>query len=100
LFIDDLQWADIMSFGLLHAILSGADDSESFLFIASCRSNENEQLIADFKGMISPLNARLTTIPIDAGISENDVNMMIAHTLGIVPRLTSTLSSIGENISK
>jgi predicted ATPase len=98
LFIDDLQWADIMSFGLFHAILSGADESESFLFIASCRNNENVQLIADFKEMISPLNARLTTIAIDAGISENDVNMMIADTLGIVPRLTSTLSSIGEKV--
>jgi hypothetical protein len=54
------------------------------------------QLIADFKEMISRLNARLTTISIDAGISENDVNMMIADTLGIVPRLTCTLSSIGK----
>ena len=40
IFLDDLQWADDMSLGIVHAVLYGLNDSGPLLFIGSYRNNE------------------------------------------------------------
>lgn len=95
IFLDDLQWADDMSLGVVRAILHALDDSGPLLFVGSYRNNEADsaQKIFDFGEMLSRLNAQLTSISLDC-IGEDDVNLMISDILGIVPRATSSLSSV------
>ena len=95
IFLDDLQWADVMSLGVVHAVLSGVDDSESLLFVGSYRSNdvENGQLVSNFSELLSKLSARFTAVILQC-MDEQSANLMISHILGIVPRLCKSLSNI------
>ena len=93
IFLDDLQWADVMSLGVVHAVLSGVDDSESLLFVGSYRSNDVENGQYNFSELLSKLNARFTAVVLRC-MDEQGVNLMISHILGIVPRLCKSLSSI------
>lgn len=94
--LDDLQWADPMSLGLMHSLLSNVEgDSMSLLFVGTYRNNDTQhaQLISDFLTMLSRLDIRLTRIKLDE-LPQNDVTLMISDALGIVPRLCTALSNI------
>jgi len=94
--LDDLQWADPMSLGLMHSLLSNVEgDSMSLLFVGTYRNNAtlHAQLISDFLSMLSRLDIRFTRVKLD-GLPPNDVTLMISDALGIVPRICSALSSI------
>ena len=95
IFLDDLQWADVMSLGVVYAVLSGVDDSESLLFVGSYRSNdvENGQLVSNFSELLSKLSARFTAVILQC-MDEQSANLMISHILGITPRLCKSLSNI------
>ena len=93
IFLDDLQWADVMSLGVVYAVLSGVDDSESLLFVGSYRSNDIENGQYNFSEYISNLNARFTAVILRC-LDEQSVNIMVSHALGLVPRLCTSLSSI------
>eukprot|EP00956_Cyclotella_meneghiniana_P022154 scaffold41388_cov125-Cyclotella_meneghiniana.AAC.7 len=95
LFLDDLQWADPTALGLVHAVLSGIEDSKSFLLVGSYRTSDaqNGQLISDFLGLLTRLTAPLTMINLE-GIPEAEVNFMISDLLKLTPRLTGALSSL------
>eukprot|EP00804_Cyclotella_cryptica_P020612 CCRYP_003442-RB/>CCRYP_003442-RB protein AED:0.05 eAED:0.05 QI:255/1/1/1/1/1/3/704/1362 len=93
LFLDDIQWADPISLGLVHAVLSDMEGSNSMLFVGSYRNNEIPcgHHLFEFFHVLSKINIPFTTIHLD-GMPENDVKSMISDALGIVPRLCRSLS--------
>ena len=93
IFLDDLQWADRMSLGVMQAIISGLNGAEGLLFVGSYRINDVENGQHDFCEVLSKLNARFTVVGLHC-IDEQSVNLMISGILGIVPRLCQSLSSI------
>lgn len=101
LFLDDIQWADPISLGLVHAVLSDMEGSNSVLFVGSYRSNEIPcgHHIFEFFHVLSKINIPFTTIHLD-GMPENDVNSMISDALGIFPRLCRSLSCVVHHKTK
>eukprot|EP00804_Cyclotella_cryptica_P019625 CCRYP_013989-RA/>CCRYP_013989-RA protein AED:0.06 eAED:0.06 QI:199/1/1/1/0.75/0.6/5/431/1198 len=93
LVVDDLQWADKTTLGILLAVLSDVNGS-NVLVIGSYRDNENEHsALVEFFGMISSFNVTICEIHLD-GIPIDDLNAMLADTLRIFPRLCKPLSSL------
>lgn len=95
LFLDDLQWADPVSLGLIHTVLSDRKGSSCLFFVGSYRDNEvlPQHIIFGFYDWLLALNVPITTIHLD-GMPEDDVNSMISDALGILPRLCRSLSRV------
>ena len=100
IFLDDLQWADPMSLGLIHSLLSSnvEGDMSWLLFVGTYRTG-HAQLLSDFVALVSRLNFPLTKITLD-DLPPNEVTQMISYALSIVPRLCSTLSNIVHKKTK
>ncbi|KAL7520532.1 hypothetical protein ACHAWX_005256 [Stephanocyclus meneghinianus] len=94
LVVDDLQWADKTTLGILLSVLSDVNGSN--LFVIGCyRDNEIEQgnAMIEFFDMMPLFNVSKSDIHLD-GIPIDDLNSMLADTLRIFPRLCKTLSSL------
>eukprot|EP00804_Cyclotella_cryptica_P019177 CCRYP_021112-RB/>CCRYP_021112-RB protein AED:0.02 eAED:0.02 QI:21/1/1/1/1/1/4/1110/1196 len=95
LFLDDLQWADPVSLGLVHAVLSDMKGKSCMLFVGTYRDNEvaPDNIIFSFVNMLSQFNVLTSKIHLD-GLTEKDVNFMVSDALGALPRLCRSLSHL------
>ena len=95
LFLDDLQWADSVSLGLVHTVLSDIKGSSCMFFIGGYREYElsENHVLHGFFQWLSNFNVPLNTVHLD-GMSEEDVNSLVSDTLGMLPRLCQRLSQI------
>eukprot|EP00804_Cyclotella_cryptica_P023399 CCRYP_000531-RA/>CCRYP_000531-RA protein AED:0.03 eAED:0.03 QI:150/1/1/1/1/1/4/75/1330 len=95
LFLDDLQWADPISLGVVHTVLSDLKGANCMFFVGSYRDNEVKpsHIIFGFCDQLSAFEVPITTIHLD-GMPEDDVNLMISGAFGIFPRLCRSLSQI------
>ena len=92
LFIDDLQWADVMSLDLIRSIVCESN-IQSFMFVASYRSNEIDQdhPLIPHLGQIRTAGVPLLSIEL-ANMDRNSINAMISDTLKLSPLLTRPLA--------
>ena len=97
--LDDLQWADAVSLGLIHTVLS--DSASSVFFVGTYRNNEvlPTHIMFGFCNWLSKFNVPMTSIKID-GIALDDVNLMVSEALGMLPRLCQPLSQIVHQKTK
>ena len=93
IFLDDLQWADAVSFGLIHTLLS--DTASSLFFVGTYRDNEVSpaHIIFGFRHWLSNFNVPLNMIKI-TGVALDDVNSMVSDVLGVLPRICRSLSKM------
>ena len=100
IFLDDLQWADSVSLGLIHAILSEQSvpqrRASCVFFVGSYRDNEvpDGHILHGFNGMLTKFHVSLNSIGLDSGLNESDVNLLVSESLCMLPRLCRTLSEI------
>eukprot|EP00970_Alexandrium_tamarense_P019425 scaffold14018_cov200-Alexandrium_tamarense.AAC.1 len=95
LFLDDLQWSDAMSLGLVHSVLSDLKGSSCMFFVGSYRDNEvrHDHIIFGLLDMLASFNVTSTKVHLD-GMNEDDLNLMISDALAIFPRLCKPLSDM------
>ena len=95
LFLDDLQWADVVSLGVIHAVLSDMKGASCVFFIGSYRENEAqpENAIFGFMEKLAAFNVPSTDLHLE-GMRKEDVNLMISDMLCTYPRLCKTLSNV------
>eukprot|EP00804_Cyclotella_cryptica_P019420 CCRYP_006611-RA/>CCRYP_006611-RA protein AED:0.16 eAED:0.08 QI:0/0/0/1/0.75/1/5/0/1159 len=95
LFLDDLQWADPVSLGLVHAVLSDMKGESCMLFVGTYRDNEvhPDHIIFGFVNLLSQFNVKTSKIRLD-GLTESDVNSMVSHAFRTLPRLCRSLSQV------
>ena len=95
LFLDDLQWADPVSLGLVHTVLSDRKGASCLFFVGTYRDNEvlPQHIIFGFYDWLFAFNVPITTIHLD-GMPEDDVNSMISYALGVLPRVCRSLSRV------
>ena len=100
IFLDDLQWADSVSLGLIHAILSEQSVPQQrtscVFFVGSYRENEvsDDHILHEFNGLLTNFHVPVNIIGLDSGLDESDVNLQVSESLGMLPRLCQTLSEI------
>jgi hypothetical protein len=89
------QWADPVSLGLVHTVLSDMKGESCVLFVGSYRDNEvkPDHILFGFYEKLSAFNVPLNTIHLD-GMPEEDVNTMISDAMGMLPRLCRSLSQL------
>lgn len=94
LFLDDLQWADDASLGVIHAVLSDLKGSSCLFFVGSYRDNEVKEghFIFPFVDKLESFNVQSTKLHLH-GMNADDLNAMISDALCIFPRLCKTLSA-------
>jgi len=94
IFLDDLQWADNMALGLIHAALSDASKITGIFFVGGYRNNEIQEDHAIFSFIDNLESYQIGTTKLDLdGMEEQDVNMMISDALAVFPRNCRALSS-------
>lgn len=98
---DDLQWADSISLGLVHAFLSDTVGSSSVLFVGTYRDNEvsPEHIMFGFCDWLSRFNVPIATVRLD-GMSVEHVNSMVSDSLGMLPRLCKSLAEVVHRKTK
>ena len=98
--LDDLQWADSVSLGLIHTILSEPSVSQRrtscVFFVGSYRDNEvsDDHILHGFNGWLTNFDVPVNIIGLDSGLDESDVNLQVSESLCMLPRLCQTLSEI------
>lgn len=95
LLIDDLQWADELTLGLLEALAGDDDDRSGLLIIGTCRVEEPRQELDALA--CAP---RVTTIDLgklDARSIEEMAAGMLAHSLPLPPALDALLGGVDGN---
>ena len=94
LFLDDLQWADSTSLGVIQAILLDGKGL-SFFFVGSYRDNEvqSDHTIFDLMKKLDLCNVPSTKLHLE-GMNEESLNLMISDIICIFPRLSRPLSNI------
>ena len=95
LFLDDLQWADPVSLGLVHTVLSDIKGASCVFFIGGYRDYElcEDHVLHGFFQWLSAFNVPLNTVHLH-GMREEDVNSLVSDSLGVLPRLCQPLSQI------
>ncbi|KAL7526795.1 LOW QUALITY PROTEIN: hypothetical protein ACHAXR_005057, partial [Thalassiosira sp. AJA248-18] len=93
LFLDDCQWADKPTLDLIHAILS--DRSNCFFFVGTYRDNEVKEDHPVFELMADLDLCGVETTRVNlCGLGQDDLNVLIAETLCVFPRICKHLSDI------
>ncbi|KAL7478293.1 hypothetical protein ACHAW6_004062, partial [Cyclotella cf. meneghiniana] len=95
LFLDDVQWADQVSLGLVYSVLSEINNASCMLFVGSYRDNEVSQnhILYEFYDRLSAFHVPLSTIHLD-GVTEDETNSMVADALGMLPRMCRSISQV------
>jgi predicted ATPase len=93
--LDDLQWSDSVSLGLVHTVLSDRKGASCVFFLGSYRDNEVHQhhILHGFHSWLSTFDVPSSTIHLD-GISQENVLSLISDSLGMLPRLCLSLSQV------
>jgi predicted ATPase len=93
--LDDLQWSDSVSLGVVHTVLSDMKGASCMLFVGCYRSNEihENHVLHGFNGWLSTFNVPFSTIHL-GGISQEDVLSLVSDSLGMLPRLCRSLSQV------
>ena len=95
LFLDDCQWAGSPALDLIHAVLTDTRGSTCFFFVGTYRDNE-----VDNGHPLMELMANLDLASIErshvnlSGLSPGDLNILVAESLCIFPRIVKPLSDI------
>lgn len=94
-YLDDLQWADPVSMGLIHTVLSDIKGSSCVFFIGSYRDNEvsESHILHGFYGWLAAFNVPVNTVHL-RGMSEREVNSLVSDSLGMLPRTCQYLSRV------
>ncbi|KAL7465012.1 hypothetical protein ACHAXS_006522 [Conticribra weissflogii] len=95
IFLDDLQWADKPSLGLVHTVLSDIKKMNTLFFVGTYRSHEVQQdhVICRFINSLESFGVEITHITLE-GMIEEDVNALISDSLSMFPRICRSLSSL------
>lgn len=95
LFLDDVQWADQVSLGLVYSVLSEINRASCMLFVGSYRDNEVSQnhFLYEFYDRLSAFHVPLSTIHLD-GVTEDETNSIVAEVLGMLPRMCRSISQV------
>ena len=96
LFLDDLQWADAASIEAVSQLLSGLSPQKThFFFLGCCREGQITKGQCTWKLLCTAnkLGVGCTNVKLDF-MDEENVNILVSETLGLLPRLTRALSSI------
>jgi hypothetical protein len=93
IFLDDCQWSDSVSLGLIHTVLSDKPGESCVFFVGSYRDNEvkPDHIIFGFINMLSLFDVPFQNIHLD-GLHESEVNRMISDALRMLPRTCQSLS--------
>jgi predicted ATPase len=92
--LDDCQWSDSVSLGIVHAVLSDKEGASTALFVGTYRDNiPPTHIVFGFCGWLSKFNVSLSTINL-IGMNFDEVNSMVSDSLGIFPRLCESLSQV------
>jgi predicted ATPase len=92
--LDDCQWSDSVSLGIIHAVLSDNEGASTVLFVGTYRDNiPPTHIVFRFSGWLSKFNVSWTTIHLH-GINLDEVNSMVSDSLGIFPHLCESLSRV------
>jgi hypothetical protein len=92
--LDDCQWSDPASLGIVHAVLSDKEGASTVLFVGTYRDNiPQTQSVFEFSSWLSKFNVSLSTINL-IGLNFDEVNSMVSDSLGIFPRLCESLSRV------
>ena len=95
LVLDDIQWADPISLGLVHTVLSDCPGLSCLLFVGCYRDNEltSDHIVFGLKNMLTNFNIQMTNIHLGS-LKPSDVNCLVCDALGILPRYCRMLSDI------
>lgn len=95
IFLDDLQWADSVSMGLVHTVLVDQNGASGVFFVGTYRNNEVSEahVLHGFYSWLQKFHVPLTEIYL-GGITESEVNELVSESLGMLPRLCQSLSQI------
>jgi predicted ATPase len=95
LVLDDIQWSDPISMGVVHTVLSDCGNSSCLMFVGCYRENEvsanNDHIVLGLKRMLSNFDVPITNIHLH-GLPASDLNLMISDALGMLPRSCNRLS--------
>jgi predicted ATPase len=92
--LDDCQWSDSASLGIVHAMLSDKEGASTVLFVGTYRDNiPPTHIVFGFSSWLSKFNVTLTTIHL-TGMNFDEVNSMVSDSLGIFPRLCEPLCRV------
>jgi predicted ATPase/GAF domain-containing protein/nitrogen-specific signal transduction histidine kinase len=94
IFLDDLQWADSASLGLLN-LLMGKSKTEYLLILGAYRDNEvfpSHPLLLGIEE-IRKANTIIQTITLPA-LPQSDINQLVAHTLNTPIELAQSLAEL------
>ena len=93
--IIDLQWADAVSIGLLHTLLSDKKGASSLFFVGTYRDNEvaESHILHGFHDWLVALNVPYNTVHLD-DLSEENVMCLVSDSLGLLPRLCRPLAQV------
>lgn len=95
LFLDDCQWASEPAFDLIHAIISDTRGSTCFFLVGTYRDNEvgEDHPIRELMANLDLCSVEATNVRL-SGLSKDDLNVMIAESLCVFPRICKPLSDI------
>lgn len=95
MFLDDLQWADSISLGLIHTVLSDEKGASCLFFVGSYRPNEvpEHHILHGFQQWLSAFNVSYNTVHL-GGITEDNVLSMVSESLGMLPRCCQSLAQV------
>jgi predicted ATPase len=92
--LDDCQWSDSVSLGIIHAVLSDNEGASTVLFVGTYRDDiPPTHIVFGFCDWLSKFNVSWTTIHLN-GMNLDEVNSMVSDSLGIFPRLCESLSRV------
>lgn len=95
LFLDDCQWAGEPAFDLIHAILSDTRGSNCFFFVGAYRDNEvgEDHPLRELMANLDLCSVETTNVNL-SGLTQDNLNVMVAEILCTFPRICKPLSDI------
>jgi predicted ATPase len=92
--LDDIQWSDPISMGVVHTVLSDYERS-CLMFVGCYRENEvnanKDHIVLGLKRMLTNFDVPITNIHLP-GLQASDLNSMISDAMSMLPRCCNRLS--------
>mmetsp|Transcript_2313 Transcript_2313/g.4913 ORF Transcript_2313/g.4913 Transcript_2313/m.4913 type:complete len:750 (-) Transcript_2313:2259-4508(-) len=95
MFLDDLQWTDVISLSIIADVLTDMKGSSCLFFIGSYRNNEvlPDHPLFEFVGKLTSGGVPLKKLHLD-GMNSNELSSMISDSLCMLPRHCKDLSDM------